>query len=222
MRHVPHVYAPAPWTGPTIDLSDAGMHHLGRVLRLADGDAVSYTDGAGTSGMGTFGSEGITRGSEVTDEAVPASLTVAVAPPKAPDRQRFIVEKLGEVGVDQLVWLNTARGEGRPPKPEKCEAWRIAALEQSRRSRLLRISGPAVPVDVEPGATRLVADGAGRPVAGIRISGDLAVFVGPEGGFSPDELPARWPRVALSDGVLRVETAALVAGVVGRQLLVPD
>lgn len=222
MRHVPHVYVPAPWTGSTIAMGDAGMHHLRRVLRLANGDAVSYTDGAGTVGRGTLAADGITRGSEATDGSARATLTVAVAAPKAPDRQRFIVEKLAEVGVDQLVWLKTARGEGRSPKPEKCRAWNIAALEQSRRSRLMAISGPAEPIDVAPEAERLVADVAGGRGEGMRVTGDLAIFVGPEGGFSPDELPEAWPRVALSDGVLRVETAAVVAGVVGRRMLTPD
>jgi 16S rRNA U1498 N3-methylase RsmE len=37
------------------------------------------------------------------------------------------------------------------------------------------------------------------------------VIIGPEGGFSPEELAAPVPHVRLADTVLRVETAALVA-----------
>jgi RsmE family RNA methyltransferase len=39
------------------------------------------------------------------------------------------------------------------------------------------------------------------------------VVVGPEGGFSAAELAAEAPTVSLGDRVLRVETAAVVAGV---------
>jgi RsmE family RNA methyltransferase len=39
------------------------------------------------------------------------------------------------------------------------------------------------------------------------------VVVGPEGGFSAAELAAGVPTVSLGDRVLRVETAAVVAGV---------
>ncbi|MEO8363966.1 MAG: 16S rRNA (uracil(1498)-N(3))-methyltransferase, partial [Ilumatobacteraceae bacterium] len=39
------------------------------------------------------------------------------------------------------------------------------------------------------------------------------IAIGPEGGFTPEELELSSSQVSLSDGVLRGETAAIVAGV---------
>jgi 16S rRNA U1498 N3-methylase RsmE len=54
----------------------------------------------------------------------------------------------------------------------------------------------------------LAEPGGGQVPAGVDT-----IIVGPEGGFSPDELAVDVPRVGLADTILRVETAALVAAV---------
>jgi RsmE family RNA methyltransferase len=41
-----------------------------------------------------------------------------------------------------------------------------------------------------------------------------AVLVGPEGGFTDRELGTGLPRVSLGDTILRIETAAIVAGAI--------
>ncbi len=53
-------------------------------------------------------------------------------------------------------------------------------------------------VAAEPGGRRLTVD-------------DVAIAVGPEGGWADDELAVARDRVALPGGILRVETAALTA-----------
>ena len=64
------------------------------------------------------------------------------------------------------------------------------------------------------------ADVAGRPAAAIATLGGQKLdvlchrllIVGPEGGWSPEELEAPPPRVGLGNYVLRSETAAIAAG----------
>ena len=63
-RHVPHVFVPIPWGPEHINLTDAQLLHLTRVVRLRQGAVVSYTDGAGTHGSGQLSESGITRGEE--------------------------------------------------------------------------------------------------------------------------------------------------------------
>ena len=131
MRHVPHLCVPGPWEASAIELDPGHARHLTRVLRLRDGDRVSYTDGRGNIGEGSLEGATILRGPEqVVDRPAP-EVSVAVAAPRALARQRFIVEKLAELGVDRLYWLVTRLGEGRPPKRKKAAAWARAALEQS-------------------------------------------------------------------------------------------
>lgn len=209
MRHVPHVYVPGAWDGELLALGPEATHHVTRVLRLEPGSAVSYTDGEGMIGTGVLTDDGVHRGEERRTAARVQRLTMAVAAPKAPARQRFIVEKLAELGVDRLVWIETRHGEGRAPRHDKALAWAIASLEQSRRTFLMEIDGPSKPEQAAPESRCLVADVSGGS-PDLDFGTDVALFVGPEGGFGTDELSKRWPRVAISDGILRVETAAIV------------
>jgi 16S rRNA (uracil1498-N3)-methyltransferase len=209
---VPHVLVEGPWEGDTLPVAETTRHHLERVLRLAPGAAVTYTDGAGRIGEGLLDPAGISRGRERTEpERESGSVTVAVSPPRDSNRARFVVEKLGELGVDRLWWLRAERTEGRPPRDEKAHAWAVAALQQSRGSRLLQVSGTVTPAEVAARGPALVAVPGAAPLAGLDVAGPAVVCIGPEGGFAPEELPAAMHRVGLGSRVLRVETAAVVA-----------
>lgn len=102
MKHIPHLVVAAPWKDGDLRLSVVQWRHLTKVLRMKGGQQVTYTDGLGTVGAGVLGHQVIERGDEEYVER-PASLTVAIAPPSNKDRQRFLVEKLAELGVARLV-----------------------------------------------------------------------------------------------------------------------
>lgn len=205
MKHIPHLVVGAPWDGPNIDLSVVQWRHVTKVLKMKSGQEVTYTDGLGVMGAGTLGHHVIERGDEQTVPR-PSRLTVAVAPPSNKDRQRFLVEKLAEMGISRLLWLETRHGKNRTPNPSKVFSWVHAAVEQSRGAYLMETA----PEMVRPAALE------GRVVF-CRMGGDHdpgetdVVAIGPEGGFSEDELPENAPLWDLGPTVLRVETAALVA-----------
>jgi RsmE family RNA methyltransferase len=83
---------------------------------------------------------------------------------------------------------------------------------QSRRPLLPRIgdseSVEEIATRAAPGAIALAEPGGGA----VSLSTPV-VLVGPEGGWSPRELALVRNKVGLGDGVLRVETAAVAAGV---------
>lgn len=192
-------------------VEDHTRRHLGKVLRLTAGAAITYTDGAGRFGEGRLEVAGIRRGAERIEPHRMDPVTVAVCPPKDSARVRFVVEKLAELGTDRLWWLHSERSEGRPPREEKAQAWAIAALEQSRGAWLLEISGPVTLEEVAATNGVLAAVPGGSPLREMTIVGPVVVCIGPEGGFAPEELPAEVQQVGLGFRVLRVETAALVA-----------
>jgi RsmE family RNA methyltransferase len=201
MAHIPHLLI-EPSDGDTVALSPEQRLHLEKVLRYKDGLALSYTDGAGLLGSGTWVGGQLIRGEErqVPERSI---VTIAVAPPKAKDRQRLIVEKLGELGVSRLIWLTTRFGQVRPPAPARTRAWAIAALEQSRSAFLLEVGSGSL----EDLPDVVLADTGGGTL-------DVSVqtlAIGPEGGWHPDELVGH-PTVRLSEQVLRTETAAIVGG----------
>ena len=205
MKHVPHVVVGAPWPDEEISLSPIQWRHLTKVLRKNRGDAVTYTDGLGTRGLGRLSSQSVVRGEEVE---TPRSndLTVAVAPPASKDRQRFLVEKLAELGVARLLWLETRHGKERVASPAKVFGWVLAAVEQSRGSWLMETSQDLVRIGDLQGRVVLCHPG------GATQPGDPeVVVVGPEGGFADDEIPLDAVTWDLGQTVLRVETAAVVA-----------
>lgn len=186
-------------------MSVVAWRHLTKVLRMNRGDPVTYTDGLGRIGEGRLGSQTIARGQEAT---VPRAteLTVAVAPPANKERARFLVEKLAEMGVARLLWLETVHGQGKVPAAPKVFAWVAAATEQSRGAWLMETSPTTVRWS-DLGSGFVVCESGGR-----RETPDAStVVVGPEGGWAEGEIPAGARRWSLAETVLRVETAAMVA-----------
>jgi 16S rRNA (uracil1498-N3)-methyltransferase len=181
-------------------------HHVEKVLRREPGSTVSYTDGAGRLGEGTWTVAGVERGDEISVPEPSASLTLAVAPPDSKERIRWLVEKCTELGVARIRWLRTHNGQGRPPRPDKAHAWMQSALEQSRRTRVTLVdSGWSTLDDLRD---FVAADQAGTR---FRPTGSMTIAIGPEGGWAPSELPPTTKLVSLGPGVLRIETAAVSA-----------
>jgi 16S rRNA (uracil1498-N3)-methyltransferase len=148
-----------------------------------------------------------------------APLTLAVALPKG-DRQKWLVEKLTELGVPRLVPLVTTHGvaEATPAAVERLSRGVIEACKQCGRDGLMQIGGPKSVAEVVGGtgggAVLLVADRNGAPLEEVATGANLVVaLVGPEGGFTEEELAtieaAGGRRVSLGPHVLRVETAAI-------------
>ena len=205
MGHRPHLHLPEPWPAGSIPLSGPQLSHLKKILRLDSPADVTYTNGRGTIGHGVFDGAAVTRGGEGT-VARPSTVTMAVAPPRNRDRQRFLIEKLQEMGVSALLWLSTEFAAGRIPSQKRAVSWAIGALEQSQGAWLLEIQGERPTNGLEGAYVVCDRDGAPAPPPGIETA-----VVGPEGGWGPGEIAANVPRWSLGSTVLRVETAAVVA-----------
>jgi 16S rRNA (uracil1498-N3)-methyltransferase len=154
-----------------------------------------------------------------TDVAVVArvepELTVGFSLAKG-DRGDWAVAKLSELGVDRIVPLvceRTAVRWSQQAVDHQIERLRRIAREASMQSR--RAWLPVV-LDLLPlaeaaatlGDGIALAEPGGAPPSLARPT----VLVGPEGGFSPRELAMGFPQVGLGDTILRIETAAVVAG----------
>ncbi len=212
MSRAPHVFVTGPWKTPHLELTPEKRRHLERVLRLSSGAELTYTDGAGCSGEGVLEAGRVIRGQESFRER-PSNLTLAVAPPRSTARARFVVEKLSELGVARLLWIETERSAGSPPRLEKSRSWSIAALEQSLGAWLPEI-GDARLADVE---NVWLADQGGKPWPRGGFEANDVVAIGPEGGWT-DREKADHNLVSLGKPIFRVETAAVVAAVLDHHL----
>lgn len=207
MRHRPHLHLPGPWDGSEIPAPAPTVTHLERVLRVAPGSPVTYTDGAGVVGIGEWTGSAVVRGDEHRVAARSRTVTIAVAPPRSKERQRYVVEKLQELDVARLLWLESARSQFAPPRGPRTRSWATAALEQSRGGRLMDIGRThlheledAVVLDVESES----------PLRWPDDADSVTVVVGPEGGLTTGER-SLWPTANLGPTILRTETAAVVA-----------
>ncbi len=210
-------------------LTDEDAHHLGRVLRLRDGEEVIAADGlghwaraawrggatlepiAGGTGIGGDGSVQFSPRDE-------PALTVAFAPVKG-ERPEWVVQKLTELGIDRIVPLRTERSVVRwtgvrgQSSVEKLRRVAREAAAQCRRTWLPDIC------DTIPFSDLSALGGSGEVVL-AQLSGNRptlaqhVVAVGPEGGWSTDELDSGLPTVGFGLSVLRAETAAVTAGAI--------
>lgn len=144
------------------------------------------------------------------------------------ERFEWLLEKATELGVEQVIPVETERSEKGLAQAagKRLERWkRIAreASEQSRRARLPEIAPPQ-PLTLalrDPGSYRYVLEEAGAPpilsqLPVERHAGDrVALLVGPEGGWTDREraatIAAGWRPVSLGHEILRAETAAIAA-----------
>lgn len=200
-------------TTPVLHSEDVA--HLSKSLRLRDGETVSVSDGRGSWRLCTWrNSDALELLSDVDTFQRPHSqISVAVSPVKG-DRTDIAVEKMTEIGVDEIIVLaplrrSVVRWDERKFAQNIERLSRIArgAAMQSRRVFLPQVIGPMLLKEVLSRAHVAVADPAG--VADVGSA--LTIVIGPEGGFDPDEIPADARRVSLGESILRAETAAIVA-----------
>ena len=212
--------------GPFL-LEGPEAHHLAAVSRIRAGAEVRLFNGDGreyparvTHVAKREVSVEILR-VEAPARELPFTLEVAASMPKG-DRAQFLIEKLTELGVTTFVPLVCHRSNVHPreSKREKLERWVIEASKQCGRNVLMRIEDVAewqsYVSRLEVDKMRILAHPCkekkiGNPGA---ISRPLTLAIGPEGGFTEDEVAlgvaSGWETVSLGPRILRVETAALV------------
>ena len=210
LRHsVAHVFVDQ-LDSPT--LGDDDQHHLGRVLRLRDGESVTASNGRGQWRACVWRSGALEVSGEVVASAPPSVRCAVAFTPVKGDRNEWAVQKLTEIGIDEVIILaptqhSVVRWSDADKQLRKLRVVAREAAMQSRRVWLPNIVGLAALHEVCAGDGAAVADPDGVALhAGVSL-----VVVGPEGGFAEDELPAGVPRVQLGDTILRAETATLVA-----------
>ncbi len=220
-------FVDTPITGETAALTGQEAQHLSKVMRAKVGDDLILFDGGGaefTARVVKIGRSevdvSVVERCEV-DRELSFRLVVGVSLPKG-DRQRWLVEKLVELGVTELVPLVTTRSVAQP-NGNAIERLRRAVIEASKqcgRNRLMVIDEArtfdAFLTAAADADTRLIAhppDTNETPATWTAPGGDVLVAVGPEGGFTDDEIAHAvqqlWHKMSLGPRVLRTETAAI-------------
>jgi 16S rRNA (uracil1498-N3)-methyltransferase len=242
IRHVAQfrrLHVPALRVGE-LTLDPAQARHARGALRLEEGAEVEVFDEAGNVATGILAFSGA-RGASVrvmevhssagSADSAAFSWSIASAVPKG-ERADWMVEKLSELGAAAFIPLITARSVVHPEGRGKRDRWQRLATEsakQSRRVGVMRIEELTKLEDAVGAGTGWYlspsgdAIGMSEAIATTGPSGRLQLFIGPEGGWTPQEEDtmrrAGLKPVRLTDTILRTETAAVAAAAVVAILL---
>jgi 16S rRNA (uracil1498-N3)-methyltransferase len=221
------------WNDTTASLQGEQAEHLARVLRAAPGQVYDVVAGGFLHRAEIVS----VRPDEViftlheeleSDTALPLHLLLAVF---KFDPMEWAIEKATELGVARITPILARRTEKHLGQAagKRVERWRRIALEASKQSRRTTIPEIADPIVLKP-----ALEAANEPVrmllseteqtTSIRSaladlvpndSADYALAIGPEGGWTPEEMNLftqyDWKSVTLGPRILRAETAAIAA-----------
>ena len=226
--------APLSAQSPVV-LDGPQAHYLGHVLRVRPGDEITLFDGSGCEFQAKVSSVSRKKVELHTDEPhtttteSPLKVTLIQALIRG-ERMDFCVQKCTELGVQKIVPVFTERTVVKLPDDraaKRVDHWHkiaVAACEQSGRVIVPIIERPlpiqdAVANSLDSETALVILDPwAGAPPLHrlpAPASDQIAVCVGPEGGFSNEELEflrdAGAVSVTCGPRVLRSETAGITA-----------
>jgi 16S rRNA (uracil1498-N3)-methyltransferase len=229
------LYVDAPLnTGKTVALDRDQSHYLINVLRMTAGSEVLLFNGRDGEWCAIIGDDNkkaaLLNVRDLTRPQDGASQLQLVFAPIKKARIDFIAEKAAELGVGILQPVMTDYTQVSRVNTSRLRANAVEAAEQTGRTTLMEIREP-IPLtkllEQWPENRHIIfcdEDCAGDPRHAMAekiksISGlgeDAAIFIGPEGGFSPrerdmiSEHQAAIP-VAFGRNILRADTAMLAA-----------
>jgi len=204
-------------SGTTVALSRDELHHA-HVVRVRAGEEVEVFNGRGAAFVARYSAEGLEITGVAPDREARTALHLAMAIINL-DKFDIVLQKATELGVRSIIPLVTDRVEIRAERYRgKTERWRkivFEAVKQSGRSVIPIIEEPAAFGDVVTREGLKIVFDADQQSADWEPGNEATLFIGPEGGWSEDEL-----RLAREQGCafqrlgvrrLRAETAAIVA-----------
>jgi 16S rRNA (uracil1498-N3)-methyltransferase len=212
--------------GDAVTFSTEQWHQLHTVLRLRIGDSVGIFDGV----------EPVDRRVELVGPATGRVVGVGSQPPEPRtrvvvyaallqrDKFELVLQKLTEVGAAAIVPVLTARALVRqPPDAGRQVRWQTIlreAAEQCRRGIVPELRpaldfGEAIVQASGEGTVVMAYEGERRRTLREALDGargTVSIFVGPEGGYTPEEAAAAGQAgarlITLGPRVLRTETAS--------------
>ncbi len=207
------------------------FHHFSHVARIQAGESVTLFDGLGYEADGVV-QKVLKREAWIELGAkrfapgiLPLRVTLATALPKG-DREMFLVEKITELGVGELVPLSTKRSVVHPRETgTRLGRYALEACKQSGRNLLPQIAELTPLAEfltrcdhrhrwiLHPAEPSSASCAPGFLPEKLEIGTSLALAIGPEGGFGDEELSqareAGWKCWSIAGNILRIETAAV-------------
>ena len=206
--------------------------HIVKVLRKKEGDIVYITNGKNLLFKGAISSASEKKCQVQIIEVIPQKQTrnyrvsIAIAPTKNNARFEWFLEKATEIGVDEIYPIICKHSERRVLKLERMQKIIQTAMKQSLQYKLPTLNNLISFKDLiskNTGDQKLIALcefdkndlTRNRLFSQIKTGTDVLILIGPEGGFSVDEIKLALQNsfipVSLGATRLRTETAGIAA-----------
>ena len=195
------------------EIEEADNHHLGKVLRLRQGDHITVSDGKGKWCECIYGAI-LEVVSDVFFRPKPAvEITVGFSLVKK-GKPELIVQKLTELGVDKIAPTVSQRSVVQWSDRKVIENGK--RLNRIAREAAMQSRQVHIPEVMETQAFSNLGHETGAALAhpgGERVTLEHPfLLIGPEGGWTDEEIDGR-KCFSLGESILRSETAAISAGV---------
>lgn len=227
---MPRVFVPTVVQSDSVTLTGKTSHYLASVLRCRRGDVITIIDSGGTAHQATVAEiskrqvvADITSSGRVETESH-LSITLLQGLLKG-EKMDLVVQKATELGVNEIVPVITQRTQVRETR--KAVRWQKIAEEaarQSGRAKVPKVSGAVLFEGLFSQKDRFRRGiifwedgGAGLSSLANTFWGcfSVALAIGPEGGFTKDEVAqaeaAGFVVASVGSRILRAETAAIAA-----------
>jgi len=214
--------------GKYYQFSEEDSKHCIKVLRLGLNDTVHLTDGNGFLYRCKIIDEHPKHCKVEIRETIKKHkprtnyIHIAIAPTKSIDRFEWFIEKVTEIGIDEITPILTTRSERKTIRLDRTEKVIIAAMKQSLKAfkpKLNPVTKVKNLIEKEFTGTKCIAHC--EPIDKISLkeiqikNHEILVLIGPEGDFTPEEIEmarkAGFEEINLSNSRLRTETAGIVA-----------
>lgn len=209
-------------------MTEEESKHCIRVMRLQSSDCVVLIDGRGGRYVGEIidphPKRTVLHIRSYTDEGkrAPYRIHLVVAPTKNIERYEWFLEKVTEIGVDEITPIICERSERKEVKSERLLKVLVAAMKQSKQSVLPKLNEAQKLGDFlknPTGSKQFIAHCEdGEKVflhEKLEARENAVILIGPEGDFSSEEireaLEIGYQPISLGATRLRTETAAVVA-----------
>jgi 16S rRNA (uracil1498-N3)-methyltransferase len=207
-------------------LDEQESHHCKNVLRGKINEQVEVIDGSGNLYTGRIH---VLHNKRciiedlylVKYEENMHKLTLGLCPPKHPARLEWIIEKATELGVKDIILIQSERTEQFYPKLSRYRQLIIAATKQSQQLWIPLISTATLAEFIENSnhivkcIAHCIPEKKTKFSSIVNSKSSTVILIGPEGDFSPMEashaISNGYIPVSLGNQRLRTETAALQA-----------
>ena len=203
---VPTIYIENSNNNVCVEVSDKKLHHLNQVLRLRDGDNVNISDGKGLISYGNF----INNCVEIKNSRIykrQNTLKIFIPYLREKNRFRFLIEKLTELNVNEIYIGITKNTQNTNYSKSKIQEWAVSALEQSGSAYLPELFFPE---NINFSVFTTCFDISGESFD-KKTEKPNNFAIGPEGGWTDEELSKFQHKIKISEFSLRTETAAITA-----------